>query len=457
MNNQSPLRALPSISSLLDSVPGKRLVNVFGAPLIKHLLRAELDELRDDIASGSEAAEIDLPSRIFASLQEKLSIFSESGRAVINATGVILHTGLGRAPLSAEAIDSLQQLGGYSLLEVDERSGDRGAREREVEQLLQALVGCEAATVVNNNAAATFMALRALAANREVVISRGQLIEIGGSYRLPEVMKLSGCKLREVGTTNITRAEDYEQVITSKTGAILHVHTSNYRIQGFHAVPELRELREIADRHNLPLIEDLGSGALVSLEQFGLKDEQLVSKSLADGADVVCFSGDKLVGGPQAGIICGKKELVAKIRKNQFFRMFRPEKLTLLALEKTLLAFSRGDYRETLPIYQLLSRSQQELRRMAEEVVRGLSEATTDLNMDIVETDAYLGGGTLPEDRLPSVAIRISTKATKLSAALRIGSPRVFGRIEKNSFLLDLRAVADDEVHSLISALKSAI
>jgi L-seryl-tRNA(Ser) seleniumtransferase len=460
MTKQDNLKSLPSISHLLEIPYTQELICLFGKRLVTLLIREVLESVRSEIRDEKpRSLPEDLEAHVLESIKNTLSLFNTNGRKVINATGIILHTGLGRAPLSAEAIESLSQLNSYSLLEVDDATGERGTREREVELLLRALVECEAATVVNNNAAATFMALRAIATKKEVIISRGQLIEIGGSYRLPEVMTLSGCKLREVGTTNITRVEDYEAAITARTGAILHVHTSNYRIQGFHSMPGLKELRQVADKFQLPLIEDLGSGALVELSQFGLNDEQLVSRSLADGADIVCFSGDKLVGGPQAGIICGKRELVGKIRKNQFYRMFRPEKLTLLALETTLLAFSRSDYREKLPIYHFLARPLDDLRKMAE-TISGRVKSKPDVELQIVDTDSFLGGGTLPEDRQPSVAIKISkgsaktsSWATRLAQKFRMGSPRVFGRIEKGSLYLDLKTVKHEEAASLVELL----
>ena len=333
------LRTIPSVTQVLTSEPGRELAREFGHGLTTFELRSFLDDLRRDIRGGAIESMLSL-EQLADELRLRLARLSQAaGRRAINATGILLHTGLGRAPLCREAIDAIAACHGYSVLQASLESGDRSLREAAVQRILIELTGCEAATIVNNNAAATMLILNTLAAGKEVIISRGQLIEIGGSFRMTDVMAQSSATLREVGTTNRTHLRDYENAISDRTGAIIHVHTSNYRIRGFASTPDVPELVELGRRHNISVIDDLGSGALVPLREFGLTDEPLVRDSIAAGIDVACFSGDKLICGPQSGIICGRAAAIERIRKNPFARMFRVGKLTLAALQATLIHF----------------------------------------------------------------------------------------------------------------------
>jgi len=453
------LRQLPAVAEFLSVAPGAALTEEFGAGLAKLELRALLDELRAEIRAGRRA-EVPEPAELVAELHRRLTRLARpEGRRAINATGIILHTGLGRAPLCAGALAALAGMGRASVLQADLQSGERSLREAKIERLLAALTGCEAATVVNNNAAATMLVLNTLCAGREVIVSRGQLIEIGGAFRLPDVMARSGAIMREVGTTNRTHLRDYEAALGPDTAALLHVHESNYRVHGFSGTPTVRELGALGRARGVPVIDDLGSGALVSLKEFGLADEPLVAESLAAGAEVACFSGDKLIDGPQAGIICGKREAITRMRKNPFARMFRVCRLTLAALEATLVHFVNGDWREALPLYRTLGRDLAELRAQAERLVAALS-GLPGVELTLVEETSYVGSGSLPDQGLPSIALRVGASAVsagKLALRLRQGAPSVFGRVKDDHLLLDLRTVNPDEIEDLAGALRRAL
>ena len=377
------LRAIPAVGDFLASAAGRELGERFGSGALKLELRAVLEEHRNAILKGRRGTAPSL-AEVAGELEPQLTRLTQpGGRRAINATGIMLHTGLGRAPLCAAAITAMQVAAGYTPLQANLESGDRSLREEKVQRLLQELVGCEAATMVNNNAAATMLVLHTLAggvggsAGKEVIISRGQLIEIGGSFRMTDVMAQSGAVVREVGTTNRTHLRDYEGAINEKAGAIIHVHTSNYRIRGFTSTPEVGELAVLARKYHLPLIADVGSGALVPLSEYGISDEPLVKESLAagGGADIACFSGDKLISGPQAGIICGKAAWIEKIRKSPYARMFRVCKLTLAGLEATLLEFLNGTYRREIPFYRMLGRKIEDLEVEARAVAEGVGGA----------------------------------------------------------------------------------
>jgi L-seryl-tRNA(Ser) seleniumtransferase len=345
------------------------------------------------------------------------------------------------------------------VLQADRETGARSLREEQVERLLVELTGCEAATVVNNNAAATMLALNTLAAGREVVVSRGQLIEIGGSYRLPDVMARSGATMREVGTTNRTHLRDYEAAVGEATGALIHVHTSNYRVRGFSGTPDVRELCALGRARSVPVIDDLGSGALVRLAEFGLADEPLVADSIAAGAELACFSGDKLICGPQSGIICGRRATVEKVRKNPFARMFRVGKLTLAALEATLVHFVNGTWRTELPLYRLLSRRVEELESCAARLAAELG-ALPVLAVRFSAETAYVGSGSLPDEGLVGRAVALAPKklsVDELARRLRAGSPAVFGRIAGGELILDMRTVFPDEFGALAARVREAL
>ncbi|HOX08232.1 MAG TPA: L-seryl-tRNA(Sec) selenium transferase [Planctomycetota bacterium] len=454
------LRAIPAVSEVLDSGPGRALAAEFGPGAVRFELRALLELVRSEIRGGRRQS-VPPPAALAEELRGRLvRLARPEGRRAINATGILLHTGLGRAPLCSEATAALSGLGGYSLLQADPQSGERSLREEKVERLLVELTGCEAATVVNNNAAATMLVLSALAAGREAIISRGQLIEIGGAFRLPDVLARSGAIMREVGTTNRTHLRDYEAALSPATGAIIHVHTSNYRVRGFAGTPDIAELCTLGRRAGVPVIDDLGSGALVPLSTFGLPDEPLVSASLAAGANVACFSGDKLICGPQSGIICGRKAAVERIRKDPFARMFRVDKLTIAALEATLLHFLDGEsWKCRLPLYRMMARPMDELRAQADGLAAALAGLPA-VAAEAVEETAYLGSGSLPDQGLPTLALALRPEglsAGALAVRLRTGLPSVFGRIRDGRLLLDMRTVFPEEAGDLAAALRRAL
>ena len=446
------------MAQFLDSAAGKSLCAEFGAGVTKLELRNLLDEIRAQIRSG-QSREID-ESELAAELHTRLiRLLQPIGRRAINASGILLHTGLGRAPLCREAVDALTGGGNYSVLQASLESGDRSVREEKIQRMLIELVGCEAATIVNNNAAATMLILNTLAKGKEVIISRGQLIEIGGSFRMTEVMGQSGAILHEVGTTNRTHLRDYENAITENTGAIIHVHTSNYRIRGFAGTPDVKELCELGRKRNIPVIDDLGSGAIVPLHEFGISDEPLVKDSMAAGSEVVCFSGDKLICGPQAGIICGKKSAIEKIRKNPFARMFRICKLTLAAMEATLPHFLNGTYQAAIPFYRMLSRSLNDLAADAKIFADALANLDG-LSATVGDDLAYVGSGSIPDEGIPTRVVRITHNriaADDLGRRLRMGIPSVFGRLQDRQLVLDMRTLLEGEVEVVIEALRKVM
>ncbi|MBF0386900.1 MAG: L-seryl-tRNA(Sec) selenium transferase [Candidatus Omnitrophica bacterium] len=436
------------MSALLELDAVRALGREFGNGAVKLELRALLDGLRARINAGALAG-IPGDGELAAGLRKRLTrLAAPEGRAAVNAAGVLLHTGLGRSPLCREAVAALGGMGAYSVLQTGLASGKRSLREEKVERLLVELTGCEAATVVNNNAAATMLVLNTLAAGRQVIISRGQLIEIGGEFRMPDVMAQSQVSMREVGTTNRTHLHDYERAINENTGALIHVHTSNFRVRGFAGVPDIAGLCGLGRQKGLPVIDDIGSGSLVPLSGFGLADEPLVRASLSAGAAVVCFSGDKLICGPQSGIICGKKEYIERIRRNPFARMFRVCKLTLAALEATLLHFVNDTYREALPFYQMLSVSRPELDARAAVLVRALA-AEPGVTAVVEDDVAYVGSGSLPDEGIPTRVVRVSFAQAEaglpgVEAAaeyLRAGLPSVFCRVKANALYFDMRTL----------------
>ena len=385
--------------------------------------------------------------------------FAPTLKPVINATGIVLHTGLGRAPLSPAARDNVSRImSGYCSLEIDLESGRRGERSLHVEHLLQKITGAEAARAVNNNAAAVFLALNTLSFAREAIISRGQLVEIGGSFRMPDVMDKSGVIMREVGTTNKTKLADYRSAISEKTGAIVVAHTSNYRVLGFTAEVALAELAQLAHDNGLPLLHDLGAGAVVDLRQYGLPYEPLVQDSLAAGADVVTFSGDKVLGGPQSGILVGKKEWIERIHQNPIMRAVRCGKLTYAALEATLrLFFQQGDLAQAHRALQRLTEPVPLLETRAKSLLSRLdSAAQRQLNAEVTESWAQTGSGALPLEKLPSRAVVCrpeNVAVEQLAFSLRHADPPVLGYVREDALYLDMRTVEDEELDNLAAAL----
>ena len=454
----APFRKIPSLDSLLreDAVLG--LIEEFGRDVVVAEGRAVLDEARAAIAAPgtSNRAKADVsPESLVTRLRVRLEKkFAPSLSPAVNATGIVMHSGLGRAVLSKAAREALDAVAvGYSTLALDLESGKRVSRDRHVEGLLRELSGAEAATVANNNAAATVLILNTLAKGKEVVVSRGQLVEIGGSFRMPDVMTTSGAVLREVGTTNKTHLRDYEAAVTENTGAILRVHHSNYRIVGFAEEPGIEELAALGRSRGVPVVDDIGSGALVDLTPYGLAAEPMVRASVQAGADIVCFSGDKLIGGPQCGIIVGKAAWIQKIKKNPLARAFRCGKLSLAALEATLKLFLAPEkLAERHPIYRMLGLTTDELGRRAKKLASALRKALPPGVMIAVEDgESQVGSGAVPVETLPSKVLAVQapgSSAEDLALRLRTATPPIFARIHKDAVLFDFRTIqpAEDAV-----------
>jgi len=435
-------RVIPSIEQLRQRAAVRSLETRYGREALVDALRDAAAALREELAQGARApADEDGAAEMIArNAEARLGrSFEFSLQGLINATGVVIHTNLGRAPLAETALQRISELGrGYSNLEYDLTAGARGSRSVHAERLLTRLTGAEAAAVVNNNAGATLLMLAALASGREVLISRGELVEIGGGFRVPDVMAQSGAILREVGTTNRTRAGDYSAALSDRTAAILRVHPSNFRIEGFTERPELHELVALGRRFNVPVLEDLGSGAVMPL----LKDEPLVGDSLQAGADVVCFSGDKLLGGPQAGILAGRRELVDRIRRHPLMRALRVDKLTYAALEATLIEYLSGRAAETIPVARMLTMPVDEIDARARALAETLRRAGWQAH--IVDGFSAVGGGSAPGVELATRLVAISRpgqSADAVHASLRRKQPPVVARIDDDRVVLDLRTV----------------
>jgi L-seryl-tRNA(Ser) seleniumtransferase len=456
------LRGLPQTSVLLDSEAGQELVRLFGQKDVVAALRVALQESREGLRRGTLTALPDLTGagffeRLSASLQAKRRA---NLRPVINATGVIVHTGLGRAVLAPEAQAAVQAVAEtYSNLELDLVTGERGSRYEHVEALIRELTGAEAAIVVNNGAAAVLVCLMALARDREVVVSRGELIEIGGAFRLPDVIAQSGARLKEVGATNRTHLADYERAIGPDTAMLLKSHASNFRIVGFTAAPIRRDLAELAHARGLPLMEDLGSGVLIDLAPYGLPDEPTVGSILAAGVDLVTFSGDKLLGGPQAGVVAGRRDLVARLKNHPLLRALRIDKLSLAALEATLrLYLAPSDPMQAIPVLAAIAESAEAIAVRAQALAKALSEQPG-LDVTMEPTTAYVGGGSLPQQGLPSFAVALHAAAVPteaLAGRLRAGVPSVVGRRHDDRVFLDMRTVRDADLADIGAAVRQA-
>ncbi len=458
------LRRLPAVDEVLRRAEIAALVDREGHAAVAGAARTVLARLRSEVASGGmDAAEVDLAlSGVGAAIEKQLRQALAYGlRPVINASGVVLHTNLGRAPLSDAALARIAEVAaGYSNLELDLLSGERGRRDLHADRLFRRLLDPDGASgtaslVVNNNAAAVLLALNTLAEGGEVVVSRGELVEIGGSFRIPDVMAKSGAVLREVGTTNRTRLPDYERALSERTRLLLRVHRSNFQIVGFTEQPSLPELAALARRRGLPLMEDLGSGALLAPASFGVAGEPSVAESLREGVDLVTYSGDKLLGGPQAGILSGRPELLAQVRANPMFRALRVDKLTYAALEATLLAYLRQDH-DSIPALRMMRMPAAEIHSRAQALAARLAQSAPRLGLEVVETESVIGGGSTPGARLPSFALALSAQglsADELAARLRSAEPPVIARVEEGRVLLDLRTVFPQQDAALEAAL----
>ncbi len=449
------LRKLPSVDRLLREEAIRALVEEHGHDLTVEAVRQALDLARQGILAGGACPPTEeLVEMARASLQ---ALLRPTLRPVINATGVIIHTNLGRAPLSAEARAAMEAAArGYSNLEYDLEVGQRGSRYVHAEELLCRLTGAEAALVVNNNAGAVLLILSALAGGGEVIISRGQLVEIGGGFRIPDVMRQSGARLVEVGTTNRTYLKDYEEAIGEDTALLMRVHRSNFRLAGFVHEPSLGELVELGKKYGLDVVDDLGSGALLDTSLYGLAHEPTMQESIAQGAALVSASGDKLLGGPQAGIIVGRGDLVARLKRHPLTRALRVDKTTLAGLQATLLHYLKGEAQEKIPIWRMIATPLEALQERAEAWAERLREAGAAAS--VVDGRSAVGGGSLPGETLPTKLVAIEADSPdELARRLRLGDPPVIGRIEGDRLLLDPRTVLEGEDELLLEAVRRAL
>ena len=448
------LRKIPKVDELLKQPPLADAIAQHGTKSVTEAVRAELDYLRQDILSrqvNTMPQTEELCQKICRRVQrDSLPSF----RRVINGTGILLHTNLGRACLSEKAARAVYEASkAYSNLEYDLETGKRGSRYSHVEEILCHLTGAESALVVNNNAAAVLLVLSALTQGGQVPVSRGELVEIGGSFRIPEIMEACGAQLKEVGATNKTHLRDYENAISENTKALMKVHTSNYRIVGFSETPALSDLVELGHKYDLPVIEDLGSGCLLDLNRFGIHDEPSVQDSIRAGVDVVSFSGDKLLGGPQAGIILGKKQYLDILKKHPLNRAMRVDKMILAALEATLSSYEAGTEDE-IPVIEMLSASRETLQEKAGKLAVMLAKAG--IETEILPTEGRVGGGSVPNHILPSYAVAFAGDVNALEKQLRTGLRPIIGRIHDGKYLLDVRTLFPEDFPAIVKALKEA-
>ncbi len=451
------LRQIPSVDRLLGMEAVEKLIDTFGRQAVLQALRDVLEFVRADVREGGE-----VPSVVVLAERASRHLRSELAptlRPVINATGVIIHTNLGRAPLSRAARQAMDRVSqGYSTLEYDLEEGRRGHRTVHAERLLRRVTGAESALVVNNNAGAVLLVLTGLAQGGGVVISRGQLVEIGGGFRVPDVMAQSGARLVEVGTTNRTHLYDYENALQAADdiALILRAHHSNFRIVGFTSEPSVRELAALAAKYGLPMVDDLGSGALLETTQFGLAHEPMVQESVAAGAAAVCFSGDKLLGGPQAGIIVGTADCVDPLKSHPLTRALRPDKLCLVGLQETLLHYIRDEAVAKLPVWRMIAASPDAVAERAAVWRQKLQQE--EIACEVVDAQSTVGGGSLPGETLPTKVVALATEhPDDLARALRNGEPPVLGRIESGRLLLDPRTVQEEEEDLLLKAVMAAV
>lgn len=454
MNKQSLLRQLPSVNELLQHPQAAELVADFGHELTVEAVRTAVDDARQAILQNGQTISINSEALLTAASSWLHELITPTLYPVINATGVIVHTNLGRAPLSAEARHAIDQAAaGYTNLEYDVPSGKRGSRTVHAEQLLQRITGAEAALTVNNNASAVILMLMALCQGKEVIISRGQLVEIGGGFRIPDIMAQSGAKLVEVGTTNRTHLRDYANAITEETSAIMVAHHSNYKIIGFTTEPELSELAQLAHERGILLLYDQGSGCLLDTKPFGLQPEPTVIEGLTAGCDVVAFSGDKLLGGPQAGILCGRADLVQRLKKHPLARAIRIDKLGLAGLSATLNHYIKHEPFDKIPVWRMISRPLDHIEQTAQAWAARLAAAG--LTTAVVDGLSTVGGGSLPGTSLPTKLVTITAgNAQKQAQKLRLRTLPIIGRIQDERLVIDPRTVLPIQETELLKALK---
>jgi L-seryl-tRNA(Ser) seleniumtransferase len=461
-DSNGPFRNLPAVHEVLQLPRVAALAEQHAHGTIVEAIRTEIAQIRALAVQGQtqngaftiESIAAAVEGRLTRDMQPRL-------RSVINATGIVLHTNLGRAPIAEDAARAaFEAAHGYLNLELDLNTGKRSHRQDPIREWLRRLTGAESATVVNNNAAATVIALRALCQGKEVIVSRGQLIEIGGSFRIPEIMAVSGAVLREVGTTNITRLADYEKAITPNTAALLRVHTSNYRITGFTESVSIAELAALGKKHGLKVIDDIGSGALIDFNRFGFQAEPVARDCVAAGADLVLFSGDKLLGGPQAGILVGKATWIAQIEADPLMRAFRCDKMTLAALEATLrICLNEEKALREIPVLHLLNLPLEELRRRAEALAERLRNISALASVACAEDVVYVGGGSLPDQQMKTWVVEVKPgqwSDADVARRLRVGAPAVMARVRVGKIVLDLRTIFPHQIDALVDAIGAA-
>jgi L-seryl-tRNA(Ser) seleniumtransferase len=456
------LRQIPSVEKILELPELRSRIDEFSHPLVAAAVKQAVEKIRDEVKRGKESASLQEIVQHTKSIIVEMT--SASLKPVINAAGVVLHTNLGRAPLDKETLEFIQNVSGtYNNLEFDLREGKRSKRGIFVERLLCALTTAEAALAVNNNAGAVLLILTALAKGKEVIVSRGELVQIGGGFRIPEILALSGATLREAGTTNQTAISDYENAITSETAMLLKVHQSNFKMIGFAKRPSINELAKLGRKRKLCVVEDLGSGVLLRTEDFRLAHEPTPFEALSAGTDLVCFSGDKLLGAPQAGIILGRRKYIDILKKHPMHRALRLDKMFLAGLERVLLHYLKGEATQKITAWQIISTSLEVLQTRAEKIKAELAKSGVEIS--IQESESTVGGGSLPGETLPTVAISVrSVSSVNASSAVsadqqarlfREQSPPIIGRIENDRFVLDLRTVFPRQDEMLISAIKN--
>jgi len=458
---QKLLSILPSVDEILKSKQGMEWLSTYPRRFVLQAIRETIDSRRKEIIEGRSA---DLSEEVMLAdienVIEKLSSYSL--RPLINATGVVIHTNLGRSVLSEKALENIKQVSeSYSNLEYDIEEGKRGKRYVHIKRILREITGAEGALVVNNNAAAVLLCLNTLSKGKEVIVSRGELVEIGGSFRMPEIMAASGAILREVGTTNKTHLYDYKKAINENTALILKVHKSNFRVIGFSDEVSVEDLVSIGSRHQVPVMFDLGSGCLMDLKPFGIHDEPIVKEVVKSGVDITTFSGDKLLGGPQGGVIVGGKEYVERIRKNPMTRAMRIDKLTLAGLEATLMEYiDEEKVVENIPTLRMLLQKPEEIRERANKIAKRLKKEIKDVHINVMADSSRAGGGALPEVDLPTHVVSIKSdeiSVNELEERLRKGNPPIISRIKEDSLIFDARTIRDLDLEGIVKGIRSAL